>query len=165
VKLWILSLAATAVSAIVSVLAISGVVELDTTRVDVASSALILLSTPAWLEFVLFAAPTIALAGVVLLMRKRPGSAAGLISMCLALVAVAALVFVVAAGGQWGFCSLSCIATNADVDALIRAPRVVDDLMLDAAGVSLGAILLDLAVAVASLVAALRSPLPQGSDT
>jgi len=165
VKLWVLSLVATAVSAIVSVLAISGMVELDSTRIDVASSALLLLSTPAWLEFVLFAAPTIALAGVVMLVRKRRGPAAGLISMCLALVAVACLVFIIAAGVQWGFCSLSCIATNADVDALIRAPRVVDDLMLDAALISVAAMLLDLAVAVASLVAALRSPLPQGSDT
>jgi hypothetical protein len=163
--LWILAIVATVVSAIVSVLSISGVIELSSTRIDGASSSLILLSVPAWLEFVLCAAPTIALAGVVLMVRRRPGLAAGLIATCLALAAVACLVFVFLAGGQWGYCSLSCIDTNADVEALIRAPRVVDDLMFYAAAVSLAAIVLGLVVAVASLVAGLRAPMPHGSDT
>jgi hypothetical protein len=155
--LWVLAIIATVVSAIVSVLAISGVIELDTNRIDAPSSALILLSTPSWLEFLLFAAPTVALAGVVLLVRRRPGLAVGLIATCLALAAVACLSFVLGAGVQWGYCSLSCIASNADVEALIRAPRQVDDLMFDAALVSLAAIALSLGVAATTFVVGLRT--------
>jgi hypothetical protein len=155
---------ATVVGAIVSVLSISGLIELDSTRIDSPSSALILLSAPSSVELALFAAPTIALAAVALLVRRRPGMAAGLLASCLALVAVACLSLVLVAGVQWGYCSLSCISSNADVEALIRAPRVVDDLMLYAAIVSLVGIVLNLVVAVWSLVAGLRAPMPRDSD-
>lgn len=155
--LWLLAIVATVVSAIVSVLAISGVIELDSTRIEGASSGLLLLSTPSWLEFILFAAPPIALVGVVLLVRRRPGTAAGLIATCLAMAAVGCLVFIFAAGGQWGYCSLSCIASTADLDALIRAPRVVDDLMFYAALASLAAIALSLVVAASTFVVGLRT--------